>query len=754
MPRLPDSDPSSAAAQAAQAGLRDRLQSLVMASGSLLTSPRVENALPAMLQLAEALMPADGYAVWRLNRLCGVWNIGAWRGVSEEFASGMIQSPEDAGALTSPFGEGLVAADVHAVPLLEKRREIYRREGIASLLAVPLTISGQVSGTFVFYYRDRHDFTEVETQTGAAFGNLASAALTTAELYDEQRLRHEQAAFLAEASAVLGTSLEYLDTLKRVAELAVPHIADWCAVDLVGEGGQIERLAVAHVDPAMLELARQIEARYPADADSPHSVQAVIRTGSSSMLSDISDDTIIAAARGNTDRVNLVRALGLTSYMCVPLRAHGRTLGALTFMSAESRRRYTQADLQFAENIAGRAALAVDNARAYEEARRANQLKDEFLATLSHELRTPLNAIVGYARMLETGVIAPDRRAAALKILDRNATTLTQIVEDVLDVSRIVLGKVRLDVRSVDLSTVLRDTVATMRLAADAKGISLKVAIAPRPGQVAGDPDRLRQVVWNLLSNAVKFTPGGGRIEVRLESGPSHVEVVVSDTGIGLEAAFIPHLFERFRQADGRLSREHGGLGLGLAISRYLVEMHGGTIAAESEGEGRGATFRVRLPVTLAVPSLPVEGGAMPSATETMAASTPLARLDGVRVVAVDDEEDALGLLREVLETAGASVSAVQSPASALAVVERIRPDVLITDIGMPGMDGFELLAKIRQSAMPEVSRVPAAALTAYARSEDRLRALRAGFQIHLAKPIDPAELVAAVRMLARQTNV
>jgi signal transduction histidine kinase len=218
-------------------------------------------------------------------------------------------------------------------------------------------------------------------------------------------------------------------------------------------------------------------------------------------------------------------------------------------------------------------------------------------------LRTPLNAIVGYARMLETGVIAPDRRAAALKVLDRNATALTQIVEDVLDVSRIVLGKVKLDVRSVDLSPVLRDTVATMRLAADAKGISLNVAIAPHPGQVAGDPDRLRQVVWNLLSNAVKFTPGGGRIEVRLESVPSHVEVVVSDTGIGLGAAFIPHLFERFRQADGRLSREHGGLGLGLAISRYLVEMHGGTIVAESEGEGRGATFRVRLPVMLPVTS-------------------------------------------------------------------------------------------------------------------------------------------------------
>ncbi len=389
-----------------------------------------------------------------------------------------------------------------------------------------------------------------------------------------------------------------------------------------------------------------------------------------------------------------------------------------------------------------------------EEADRANRLKDEFLGTISHELRTPLNAILGYARMLHTGTITRDREARAAEIIERNATALTQIVEDVLDVSRIISGKTRLNVQRVDLAAVVDEAIETVRPTADAKGVRVLTVVDSRHPIVSGDPARLQQVVWNLLSNAVKFTPSEGRIHLWLERTNSQVEIVIRDTGRGIHPDFLPHVFERFRQADGRVSREYSGLGLGLAISRHLVELHGGTIHAASDGEGQGATFRVRLPImnmqrvpegesTRANPTL------KPGGSETMPA-----RLDGIHVLAVDDEEDSLTLLREILETAGAQVTTVASSQEALDAVEKMAPGVIIADIGLPRMDGFELIRRIRQWPEPSIRELPAAALTAYARSEDRQRALRSGFQMHLAKPIDPGELVAAVVVLAKREHV
>ena len=326
------------------------------------------------------------------------------------------------------------------------------------MLAVPLTIRGKATGTLVFYYRAPHAFTEVEIETGRALGNLAATAMTTAELYDDQEQSHRKTAFLAQAGSALAISLDYMATLKRVAELAVPHIADWCAVDLASDSGRIERLAVAHVDPQKVELARRFRERYPADPESPYGVPWVIRTGRSVMLADISDAMIVAAARSE-DHLQAIRELSIKSFMCVPLLAHRRTLGAITFVAAESGRRYGESDLHFAEDVASRAALAVENARAYDEARRANRLKDDFLATLSHELRTPLNAILGYARMLRSGVLTGDKQARGLEVVERSAVSLAQIVEDVLDVSRIVSGKIRLNVQPVELPVVVNDAV-------------------------------------------------------------------------------------------------------------------------------------------------------------------------------------------------------------------------------------------------------------------------------------------------------
>jgi signal transduction histidine kinase len=488
------------------------------------------------------------------------------------------------------------------------------------------------------------------------------------------------------------------------------------------------------------------------DSESPHSVPFVIQHGAPTLISEISDEMIVAAAGGDEERIRLVRSLGLVSYMCVPLTVHGRTTGALTFATSESRRVYRESDLAFAKDIAHRAALAVENARAYDEARRADRLKDEFLATLSHELRTPLNAILGYSRMMRSGLVASERQPKAIQTIERNAFALTQIVEDVLDVSRIVSGKVRLDVQAVDLPQVVEHAVESVMPAANAKRLRVRTTLDPRAMPVSGDPGRLQQVVWNLLSNAVKFTPRGGQVQVRVERVNSHVEIVVSDNGAGIPPEFLPYLFERFRQADAGTSRERGGLGLGLAIARHLVEMHGGTIHAASGGPHTGATFTVRLPVMIVHPTAVVERRIHPSGPPSEP-TAPIPDLSGIRILAVDDDRDALNMVAEILEVAGAQVIGVDSAADALSALKTVTPDVIIADVGMPQMDGFAFVAEVRQSAHEALRDIPIAALTAYARSEDRARALRSGFQIHLAKPIDPAELMAAVASLAKRTR-
>jgi PAS domain S-box-containing protein len=444
--------------------------------------------------------------------------------------------------------------------------------------------------------------------------------------------------------------------------------------------------------------------------------------------------------------------LPVRSYLAVPVKGvKGDVLGGLFFGHSQVGV-FTEQHELLALGVAAWASVALENARLYTDAQVANRMKDEFLAVLSHELRTPLNAIVGYSRLLRGGILPPDKAARGLETLERNATWLTQIVEDVLDVSRIVAGKIRLDVQPVDLPLIVDNAVATIQPAADAKTIRMQTMVDPRVGPVSGDPGRLQQVVWNLVANAVKFTPKQGRVQVRLERVNSHVEIVVSDTGIGIRPDFLPFVFERFRQEEGGTTRKTGGLGLGLAIVRHIVEMHGGTVEASSAGEGQGATFRVRLPLMIMHP-VAAETKREHPRTERREALTGLADLRGIHVVAIDDEADALALLRVVLETAGAEVTTFSSPLTALEQIADVKPHVLVVDLGMPEMDGFELIRRIRQSTDPAVRILPAAALTAFARSEDRTKALRSGFEMHLAKPVDPGELVASVATLARRVN-
>jgi PAS domain S-box-containing protein len=445
--------------------------------------------------------------------------------------------------------------------------------------------------------------------------------------------------------------------------------------------------------------------------------------------------------------------LPVRSYLAVPVMARsGDVLGGLFFSHPETGR-FTEQHERLAAGIARWASVALENARLYVGLQEANRLKDEFLATLSHELRTPLNAILGYARMLRSGVIAPQHVGRAVETIERNATSLTQIVEDVLDVSRFISGKLRLDVQPVDLPDTVRHAVDAVVPAADAKNIRLELVIDPRAGPISGDAERLQQVVWNLLSNAVKFTPKDGKVQVRVERVNSHVEVIVCDTGIGIAPAFLPHVFEHFRQEDASPSRERGGLGLGLGIARQLVEMHGGTIHAASGGPGQGSTFRVTLPLIVAHPELhAVETRVHPAGPAAHDYAAP-PDLRGVRVLAVDDDDDARRMVRDILEASGAQVFTAPSGEEALACVANLRPDVLLADIGMPHMDGFALITRIRQHPDACVRALPAAALTAYARSQDRARALRCGFNLHLAKPVDPSELAAAISTLARHTT-
>ncbi len=588
--------------EAERAELHRRLTLLVDASASLLSSPETESVRLATLSLAKRLLVADGYAVWVSDPGPPRWRVAKSDGVSAEFASRVIASYRNGVPPSVPAFLGpLAVADVASEPRVEEQLAAYRDEGIRSMLVCPMRFGSGGGGTLVFYYRTPHEFGEIEMQTGQALANLAAAALTTADLYDEQRAlrmaaesRRRQAAFLADATAVLSRSLDYEGTLAAVTKLAVPEIADWCAVDMVDDAGAVQRLAVAHVDPAKVEYARALEQRYPADPHSTGGVHEVIRTGRPAMMESIPAGFVAARARDD-EHGRILAELGLTSYVAVPLVSASGTIGAITFVFAESGRHYTADDLDFAQDVAARAVLAIDNALAYRRTYEANRLKDEFLATLSHELRTPLNAILGYAHMLSTGVFRGEREGHAVTVLLRNAESLRQIIEDVLDVSRITSGKLRLNVVPVDLHTIVRNAVATMQPAADAKGVDLQVMMASDVPSVPGDPDRLQQVVWNLLTNAVKFTGPGGHVQIRVSHAGSSIQLVVADDGQGIEPAFLPHIFERFRQADSRFAREHGGLGLGLAIVRELVQLHGGTVSATSDGPGTGATFTISL---------------------------------------------------------------------------------------------------------------------------------------------------------------
>ncbi len=549
-----------------------------------------------------------------------------------------------------------------------------------------------------------HDY---EASLIARDGSIRHVAIDSNVLFEDGRFVHtrcftrditprkrleEANAFLLDASAVLNRSLDYATHLREIVALCVPRIADACSIDMLDADGGVEHAAAE-----------------PQSFRADTAVQQVLSTQ---------------------------EPLLTKTMMCVPLQNGGGTCGVLTLSVAD--RSYDATDFHVAEELGRRAGIALENARLYQLAQSANRTKDEFLATLSHELRTPLTAILGWSRMMLLGGFDAETTRTALETIERSARTQAAIIDDLLDLSKIVTGKLALNTELVDLSTVIDNAIHTVRLAADARNITLdRIGVSIRT-VVFGDPTRLQQIVWNLLSNAIKFSEPGGHVTLRLDCDRGRARITVSDRGRGIPKSFLPHVFEAFRQADAASTRAHGGLGLGLAIVKYLVELHGGTVHASSAGEGQGATFTVTIPLA-----------SRRSDAKPLSKSDDVVDLTGMSILLVDDDADTREVVTAILRRCGARVDAAASVNGAFLLLQSAVPDVLVTDIAMPGEDGFSLLQRVQSSSDPARD-VRVVALTAMAHSHAEQQLRSAGFHAWVQKPVDPVRFARVIAGLRR----
>jgi PAS domain S-box-containing protein len=591
----------------------------------------------------------------------------------------------------------------------------------------------------------RRDGTEIPIDDSAApirshTGHLEGVVLVFRDVSEEKRALYRRL-FLARATEEIAAASDYQDALRRIAQLACPRMADWTGISVIDPAtGGLEQLAVAHVDPAKVEFATALGKRYPADPDAPTGAPNVIRTGKTELYPEISP-AMLEAGAVDAEHLRLLQELDLRSAMIVPLRGQRDVFGAMTFIFSGTGRRYTHEDVELAEELSTRVSVMIERQRLQEEAVAANRMKDEFLATISHELRTPLQAILGYASMLERNTLQDPGKAIAVII--RNAQAQARLIDDMLDMSRILSGKLRLEMARVDLGAAIDAAVDAVRPSATARGITVRVDVASDIGYVTGDFDRLQQIVWNLVSNAVKFTPRDGALTVTAAREGSHVTLRVSDTGRGIPREHLRMVFERFRQLDNSSTRNQSGLGLGLAIVRYLVEAHGGTVTADSAGLNQGSTFTVTLPMQTEA----LAGGPLSHAATGRMLSQAL---HGVHALLVDDDDDTRSVLADALASVGAQVRQASSAKEALALLERETPHVILSDIGMPHEDGYELIRRIRALPTERGGTVPAIAVTAYARHQDVERAIRSGFQLQVTKPVALDSLIEAIKACVR----
>ncbi len=593
------------------------------------------------------------------------------------------------------------------------------------------------SGEMLVERRGQRTFPALVTQT-PLFGDdkmLKAIIGVFSDNTERQRLEHSLR-FLADASATLATLVDYESTLQHVAQLAVPDFADLCAIDITAENGNLERVAVAHVNPTKVELAKEFHRRYPPDPRAKAGILQAFRTGRSDMMGEIPQELMMQTAIDDEHR-RMLAELGLQSYMCVPLKGRSKILGVVTFVTAESGRLYNDSDLDFAEELARRAAIAIENAQLYADLREADRRKDEFLATLAHELRNPLAPIRNALEIqklpgIDSAVVEETR-----DVMERQFHQLVRLVDDLLDVSRVMRGKIELRLEQVDLATVVGRAIETVRPVIEAQGHSLIVELT-EPLLVNADPMRLAQVVGNLLTNAAKYTERGGKISLTVARDGNEAVLTLCDNGIGIAPEMLAQIFELFVQADHSATRSQGGLGIGLTLVKNLVAMHNGTVTARSEGLGTGSEFVVRLP--LAANSIRrVENTARPP-FETAGA--------GFRLLIVDDNEDAANSLAVLLRLRGHSVRVAHGGPDAIFAAMEFRPAAILLDLGMPGMDGYEVAKRIRQQ--PELSGVIIAALTGWGQEEDRRRTKAAGFNYHLVKPLAPKALDELLANLAK----
>jgi signal transduction histidine kinase/ActR/RegA family two-component response regulator len=571
----------------------------------------------------------------------------------------------------------------------------------------------------------------------------------------EQRAREEYEHLLGRLTHLaesFGESRDLLSIFRALREFAfssVPCIGIF--ISLYDAAREVRTACYAWGDGEEFDVSQLPP--MPITTEGPNS--RAVRTGQIIITDDYSKvrHGVPTVAIGNNDEI-----LPLSS-MAAPMSVMGRIVGTIEVQSYE-RAAYKEEHVTAMRMAANLAAVAIENVRLFEHERLAraaaedsNRIKDEFLATLSHELRTPLTAVLGWTRLLRERELDEKTARHALDIIERNAIAQKQLIEEILDVSRIITGKTRLELHPITLERVVEAAIESVRPAASAKEIALEFMRESEAGLVSGDPERLQQVVWNLLSNAVKFTPSGGRIHLRLAQADSHAQIEITDSGEGIKQDFLPYVFDRFRQADGSTTRPHGGLGLGLAIVRHLVELHGGTVRAASGGKNQGSTFTVRLPL-LAHASDNIKELSAEIVRAEHKETESLPSLEGLRVLIVDDEPDALEFLQFVLERSRAEVSAVSSTDEALRELERFRPDLIISDIGMPGRDGYDLVRALRELPPERGGQLPVIALTAYARSEDAAHALREGFQMHIPKPFEPSELLNAAATLCKKRRM
>ncbi len=723
--------------------LAARLTLLLQTTSHLIKSLDVDELLASVLGLSRELVAADAFAVWRQDA-AGVWSAVSSEGLSEEFISSSIQAAQDASVPVEAIVVQPEDLADRSTPLLHARWKHYEREGIGSLMILPLYIHGQVTGTLVFYCRTPHHFGSTEVESARALANIAAAAITTAELYDAQSQllrRAEDAAvresFLAAAGAILAESLDYEQTLANVARAAVPEFADWCGVDLSDDQGQLRRLAVAHIDPAKVSLAHELTERYPTPPDAPSGPQHVLRTGEPELVSEIGEDLLRMRARDEHHR-RLLEQADIRSYICVPIRGRAGIPGTMTFVAGTGKRRFDERDLSVAIEIARRAGQAIDNAMLYRDRQRseealrdADRRKDEFLATLAHELRNPLAPIRSALEIMKRTDGSQMTPVEARRAIERQVEQLVRLVDDLLDVSRITRDRLELRKAPAELAPIIRQAIETSCPLADAEEQTVEVSLPAGPVYLEADAVRLGQVFSNLLNNACKFTPRGGTIRIAARRQGGSVSISVKDEGIGIPAEKLGSIFEMFSQVDKSLEKAQGGLGIGLTLAKRLVELHDGSISVRSDGPGRGSEFIVRLPVAshLTESEIPAE----PDQT-----NGELADFSGVagRILVVDDNVDAARTLALLLRMAGSETEIAHDGVTALERAERFRPEAILLDIGMPGMSGHDVCRAIRRRKWGQD--VVIIALTGWGQDEDRRRSHAAGFDGHLVKPVEP----------------